>query len=231
MIPFRTTAEAHGSPAATMGLIVANIAVYLYQADLSEQALQKFIYTFALVPAVFAEPGLARQAGFDADNYWPLITNTFLHAGFLHLIFNIWTLWLFGAPVEGRMGSTRFAIFYLASGAVGSTAHLAFNLDSTIPALGASGAVAGVLGAYALLFPKARVALVQPIFFLPIIFHLPAYVFTGVWFGIQILQGFIQLGQDGGQGGIAWWAHIGGFAAGLGIAWYMRAHRPKRPWR
>ncbi len=243
MIPFGTTAPAAAMPAATMILIVANVAVFFVQLGLPGDEAARFLYTYALVPAVYGHPDLARQAGLDPDNYWPLLSNTFLHAGYLHLIVNMWTLWLFGAPLEGRLGRWRFLGFYLVCGAAGSLGHLAFNLDSRIPALGASGAIAGVLGGYTWLFPRARVAVVQPIFLFPLVLHLPAVLFTGLWFAVQVLQGTAELAasQGGAMGGIAWWAHIGGFVAGLAAVMVFggggrpgaktTAHRPRRRWR
>ncbi len=233
-----------------MILIVANIAVFFIQLGLPGDAAIEFLYTYALVPAVYGQPDLARQVGLDPDNYLPLLTNTFMHAGYLHLIVNMWTLWLFGAPLEGRLGRWRFLGFYLLCGAVGSLGHLAFNLDSRIPALGASGAIAGVLGGYTWLFPRARVAVVQPIFFFPLVLHLPAVFYTGLWFAVQVFQGTAQLSaaQGGAMGGIAWWAHIGGFLAGLAAVMVFgggahpappplrpgaktTAHRPGKGWR
>jgi membrane associated rhomboid family serine protease len=219
-------------PVATMGLILANVAVFLYQLDLPQDRETVFIYTYALVPAVIANPELARHVGLDPYNYWPLITNTFMHGGFLHLIFNMWTLWLFGLPVEGRLNSWRFLLFYLACGTLGSLGHLAFNLDSTAPALGASGAIAGLLGGYTRLFPRAKVTLVFPIIIIPVIFSVPALVYTGVWFALQVWQGTgeLQFGSPAG-GGIAWWAHIGGFLAGLVLvgAFHRPTGRPGPP--
>lgn len=219
-------------PIVTMGLILANIAVFLYQLDLPGPQETVFIYTYALVPAVLTNPELARHVGLDPYNYWPLITNTFMHGGFLHLIFNMWTLWLFGLPVEGRLKPWRFLLFYLACGAFGSIGHLTFNLDSTVPALGASGAIAGLLGGYSRLFPRAKVTLVFPIIIIPVIFSVPALIYTGVWFALQVWQGTgeLQFGAATG-GGIAWWAHIGGFLAGLLLVGFFHGPRgrPRRP--
>lgn len=226
MIPFRTTAPGAHMPVVTMGLILANIAVFLYQLDLPPRVEVEFLYTYALVPAVYTNPDLARHAGLDPANFWPIITNTFMHGGFLHLIFNMWTLWLFGVAVEGRMARWRYLVFYLLCGTLGSLGHLAFNLDSTVPALGASGAIAGLLGGYARLFPGAKVTLIQPIFFLPIIFSVPAVAYTAVWFGLQLWQGTASVGTAVG-GGIAWFAHIGGFLGGLALVGPLGG----RPWK
>lgn len=231
MIPFRTTAPCHGSPIVTMSLIVANIAVFFVQKGLAPPDAAHFLYNYALVPAVYGSPSLARDAGFNPFNVLPFLTNTFMHGGYLHLILNMWTLWLFGLPVEDRLGPWRFLLFYLTCGLAGSVGHLVFNLDSTIPALGASGAIAGVLAGFVRLFSKEKVALIQPIFIFPVLFHLSAIWFTALWFGIQVLQGAFQLTQET-AGGIAWWAHIGGFVAGFAIAgWLANAPRPPAPWR
>lgn len=206
-----------------MTFIVANVAVYFYQLGLTPQAELYFIYTYALVPAILSDPTVIEQTGLGTNPYLTLISNTFMHAGALHLILNMWTLWLFGGPLEDRMGRLRFTIFYFLCGAAGSYGHYIFNADSTIPALGASGAIAGVLGGYTYLFPKARVHLVQPIFFFPLIFRLPALAYTVIWFFLQVLEGAVELGtrKEGEVGGIAWWAHIGGFAAGLLLVWIL----------
>jgi membrane associated rhomboid family serine protease len=227
MIPIRTTAPVPGSPTATMALIVVNVSVFFYHLGLASRQATEFIYTFALVPAVYSHPELARQTGLDPQNFAPFITNTFLHGGGLHLIINMWTLWLFGGAVEERLGHWRFVGFYLCAGPVGSLSHLAFNLNSGIPALGASGTIAGTLGAYTLMYPKARVALVQPIFIFPLILHLPAVAFAVIWFAVQVYQGRSGLGANAGDGGgISWWAHIGGFLAGLALAWLFTRGGP-----
>ncbi|MGA0392438.1 MAG: rhomboid family intramembrane serine protease [Rhodospirillales bacterium] len=231
MIPFRTDAPSLGSPAVTMSLIVANIAVYFYQLGLSPQNELYFLYTYALVPVILSDPSIIAQTGLSTNPYLTLITNTFMHGGALHLIINIWTLWLFGAPLEDRMGRLRFLLFYLVCGALGSYGHYIFNTLSTIPALGASGAIAGVLGGYTYIFPKARVHVIQPIFFFPLVFRLPALIYTGIWFAIQLFQGTASLGTQNGSevGGIAWWAHIGGFAGGIALVWLLYRNRGGRP--
>jgi rhomboid family protein len=233
MIPFRTTAPGAQMPVVTMMLIVANIAVFLYQLGLPPRVEMAFTYTYALVPAVYTNPALAEHAGLSPYNYWPLLTNTFMHGGWLHLIFNMWTLWLFGVAVEGRMRTWRYLAFYLLCGVAGSVGHLLFNWDSTVPALGASGAIAGLLGGYARLFPGARVTLIQPIFIFPVIFSVPAIVYTAIWFALQIWQGTASVDGASG-GGVAWFAHIGGFMAGLALVqrlggrlWKASANNPK----
>ncbi|TVR97324.1 MAG: rhomboid family intramembrane serine protease [Rhodospirillales bacterium] len=230
MIPFRTSVDAHRSPVMTMTLIVINVSVFFIQLGMTPEQHLRFLYQYALVPAVYGAPEAARAAGLDPHNYLPLITNTFLHGGFLHIIFNMWMLWLFGVPLEDRLGPWRFLLFYLAAGTAGSLTHLGFNLYSTVPALGASGAIAGVLGGFTWLFPRAKVSVVIPIIIVPLILQWPALVFTALWLTLQVIQGTAALGADPATGGIAWWAHIGGFAAGLAIAVWLRAGRRRGPW-
>ncbi len=233
MIPVRTSVEVDEIPGAVIGLIIANAAVFLYLSGLPESAAQEFINHNALVPARYSQRGFARAHGLDPSNVLPLLTNTFMHAGWLHLIVNMWTLWLFGRPLEERLGAPRFIVFYLLCGALASMAHLAFNLGSTVPALGASGAVAGVLGGYTLLYPRAKVHLLTLVLFFPATWRLPAVVYTAIWFVfqlvpaiVQLVQGMAGLAAPEDSGGIAWWAHIGGFLAGLALVTLVGA--PKR---
>jgi membrane associated rhomboid family serine protease len=139
----------------------------------------------------------------------------FLHGGWLHLIMNMWMLWLFGPTIEDRQGHGRYLAFYLACGLAASVAHVGFNPGSTVPALGASGAIAGILGAYMRLFPMARLVVVVPILFIPIFVEVYAFAFIGLWFFLQLLQSMVELMQPSSAGGVAWWAHIGGFITGF----------------
>ena len=217
MIPIRTSVEVQDFPGAVIGLIAANVAVYLFQAGLPPDLAKQFIYQNALVPARYASPQLVRVLGLDPGDYWPFLTNAFMHGGWFHLIVNMWTLWLFGRALDQRLGAARFLAFYLACGLIASLAHFAVNIDSRIPALGASGAIAGVLGGYTLLHPRAKIVVVTPILFFPITYHLPAAIFTAIWFIYQIVPGLAERVTAEDTGGIAWWAHIGGFLAGLGL--------------
>jgi membrane associated rhomboid family serine protease len=142
---------------------------------------------------------------------------------------NMWMIWLFGGTVEDRLGSGRFLAFYLACGVLASLTHALFNATSTVPALGASGAIAGVMGCYLRMFPWARLIVLVPIVFLPFFFEMPASVFVGIWFAIQVLQGTAELFMPSNGGGVAWWAHIGGFVAGYVFALLMT--RPERGYR
>jgi membrane associated rhomboid family serine protease len=217
MFPIRNSVPSRYPAVVTWTLIAANCAIFLFQLGLDPRELELFVFTFALIPARYFAAAPFGGADSLAD-YLPFLSNVFLHAGWLHLIFNMWTLWLFGPTVEDRLGSLRFLAFYLACGVLASVAHAMFNPLSVVPALGASGAIAGVLGCYVRLFPFARIVVLIPILFLPFFFEMPAIVCIGIWFAIQILQGTVDLFAAASHGGgVAWWAHIGGFAAGLGL--------------
>lgn len=160
--------------------------------------------------------------------WWTLLTCIFLHGGWLHIIGNMWFLFIFGDNVEDRLGHGKYLLFYLGCGLAGSVAHLVTNLNSTMPTVGASGAIAGVMGAYFILYPRARVLTLVPIVIFLTLIDIPAPVFLGVWFALQFLQGVIPA-TTAEVGGVAWWAHIGGFAAGVGVALWLRGSRAISP--
>lgn len=223
MFPLRTSVPVREVPVAVIALILANVAVYLVQRQLPPDQTAAFLWNYALVPARFGYEGVT------AGTLLAIVTNTFMHGGLLHIAVNMWTLWLFGRALEEAFGTAWFIAFYLACGAIASLAHLAFNLGSTIPALGASGAIAGVLGGFTLLFPRARIVLVVPVLVFPFFFTLPAAVFTAFWFAFQILPGLAELDAARPRAGIAWWAHVGGLVAGLALAWLiLRLRRERR---
>ena len=213
MIPLKNAVPSRYPPVVTWILIATNCLVFLFQNSLSPLELEMFLRDFALIPARYTA-GLA-YGELTLGAFVPMFTMMFLHGGWLHLIFNMWTLWLFGPTVEDRLGHGRYLAFYLACGLAASVAHLVFNPTSVIPAVGASGAIAGVLGCYMRLFPLARVIVLVPILFIPLFFEVHAFVFVGLWFVLQILQGTLELVLPSSQGGVAWWAHVGGFVAGF----------------
>ena len=215
MIPIRNAVPSRYPPVVTWLLIATNCLVFLLQNSMSPGELEEFLREFALIPARYTIAMAYREADFSAADLMPFFTMMFLHGGWLHLIFNMWTLWLFGSTVEDRLGRGRYLAFYLACGVAASVAHVAFNPTSMVPALGASGAIAGVLGCYMRLFPLARVVVVVPILFIPLFFEVYAFVFVGLWFLIQIFQGTLELLLPTSGGGVAWWAHVGGFVGGL----------------
>jgi membrane associated rhomboid family serine protease len=198
-----------------MAIIAVNVAAFLYQLTLGPQAEQLFIYEHALVPARYFHPTWALETGLSPTDFTPFVTNTFMHGGFLHIILNLWTLYIFGPALEDRLGPMRFLALYLACGVIASLAHALFNAGSPYPLLGASGAIAGVIAAYAVRFPYAWVRVLFIIVIIPLFFNIPALMFAGVWFFMQVVQGASELFNPYGGSGIAWWAHIGGFLAGI----------------
>jgi len=227
MFPIRNTVPTRYPPVVTWTLIALNAAVFLFQISLTPAELETFMLRFALIPAFYFSPYVG--ASLTLTDYLPFLTMMFLHGGWLHLILNMWTLWLFGPAVEDRLGHGRYLAFYLACGVAAALVHGVFNPNSTVPAVGASGAIAGVLGSYLHLFPWARIIILVPILFIPLFFELPAFLYVGFWFLMQILQGTAELLMPAKGGGVAWWAHIGGFVAGLVFASLMR--QPKRLYR
>lgn len=207
-----------------VALIVVNVLAFFYQLMLGP-GLQRFLYEFAVVPWLYFHD-VAPAAGAVALTT-PLVTSMFLHGGWIHLGGNMLYLWIFGDNVEDRMGHGRYLVFYLACGLAATAAHIFANPASKVPSLGASGAIAGVLGAYILLYPKARVAALLPLGFFTQVIQLPALFFLGWWFVQQFFAGVLSLGVRSAQtGGVAWWAHIGGFVAGAALVWVFR--RPER---
>ena len=191
----------------TVALVVTCVLVFLWQLALGDEG-RRAIFQFGMIPAVLlGERRLAPDLAV-IPAYLTLLTSMFMHGGFMHVIGNMLYLWIFGDNIEDSMGHGRFAVFYGLCGTIAAIAHVMSNPDSAIPTIGASGAVSGVLGAYLVLHPKARV-LVLLLFRIPM--RLPAVVVLGVWIGLQF---FNAAGDSGEGGGVAWWAHIGGFIAG-----------------
>lgn len=216
MIPTNNTIPYTAKPWATGSLIAACIAAFLYQMSLSAPETEAFLRAHALVPARYTDAGWAAANGLSRADLTPFITNMFLHGGVMHILSNLWVLWVFGPALEDRLGPRRFLILYFASGLAASLLHFVFNFSSPVPALGASGAIAGVIAAYARRFPYAWVNVLQPIVIIPAFFFMPALLFAGLWFLTQIMQAAGSLALPAG-GGVAWWAHVGGFLAG----WFL----------
>jgi len=192
-------------------LLILNVAVFLWVASRGRYA-DAWVATFGLVPARFL-------LYLDFGNVLTLFTSMFLHGGWAHLFSNMLALYIFGDNVEDRMGSRRYLIFYLTCGVIAALVHIAFNPTSPIPTIGASGAISGVLAAYLIYFPSARVITLVPLFFLPWFVEIPAIVYLGLWFISQLFNGVFAIVTDAqALGGIAWWAHIGGFVGGLLLA-------------
>lgn len=214
LFPLRDTNPTRHRPVMTWTLIAVTSAVYVLEALLHPEHLQQIAYLFGIVPARYSHPEWALRVGFPLDDYWPFVSSIFLHAGVLHLVSNMWILWIFGDNVEDRMGPWRFLGFYLLCGVIAGLVHWWTNTHSVVPTVGASGAIAGVLGAYVVLYPRARVVTLFLLVFWPLIFELPAVFYLFYWFAIQLLSGTAALLGPQQVGGVAWWAHVGGFAAG-----------------
>ncbi|MGJ3249027.1 MAG: rhomboid family intramembrane serine protease [Elainellaceae cyanobacterium] len=221
MVPLRDENPVKITPYVTYGLIALNILIFFFESALSPQGLTEFFYTWAVVPKQLTQ---SFQGGFSYANAFEwstLITAQFLHAGFLHVAGNMLYLWVFGNNLEEQLGRINFVVFYLLCGVLASLAQWFFAPDSTIPSLGASGAIAGVMGAYIFRYPKVRILTFIPlgIFFYTI--RIPALLFLGFWFVQQALYGLASLGAPANvgmeSGGVAYWAHAGGFVFGAAL--------------
>jgi membrane associated rhomboid family serine protease len=222
MIPLRDRNPTGSLPVVTLAIIVVNILVFLHEVALGP-ALRPFIQAHGLVPAqvtLSLRYGEGDWAGLAA----PFVTSMFLHGGWLHLLGNMWFLWIFGDNVEDALGSIRYLFFYLVCGLGAGVTHWLLAPASAVPTVGASGAIAGVLGAYALLFPGARVLTLVPVFFILQLIEVPAVLLLAVWFLLQLLTGAVAP-LSGAGGGIAWGAHVGGFLIGLLIVLLIRPRR------
>jgi membrane associated rhomboid family serine protease len=212
MIPIRDVIPSRTAPVVTIVLIAMNAVVFLYQLTLSPRDAETFVNTFGLVPAHVVLTAV--------------FTSMFVHGGLGHVGGNLLYLWIFGDNVEDRLGHGRFVVFYLATGVVAAVAQSAFDPGSTIPMVGASGAIAGVMGGYFVLYPNSRVLTLFP--FPVVLFEVPAIFFLGLWFGVQFLSGLGSLAASASDlpGGVAFWAHVMGFVAGALLVHLLR--RPER---
>jgi membrane associated rhomboid family serine protease len=217
MIPIKDDNPSRMFPLVTILLIVANVVVFIYQWILGGAA-QAFVVRFGAIPweithfEELSNHGAELQTGLP--NAVTLFSSMFIHGGFLHLLGNMLYLWIFGDNVEGLMGHVRFLFFYLICGLAAALTHIALQPNSTVPMVGASGAISGVLGAYLLRFPQARVHVLIFLFWFIRVIKVPALVVLGLWFLMQVISGLSSQGVSGG-GGVAWFAHIGGFIAGI----------------
>jgi len=224
MIPLKNMDLRRSLPIITLVIIAVNVAVFIYQLSLGPQAADTFVRTWGLVPSKI-------QLAFSGRHYSlenaliPLFTCMFLHGGFLHILGNMWFLWIFGANLEVRVGAASYLIVYFICGLVSGMTQAAFSWGSHIPSIGASGAISGVLGAYIVLFPSSRILTLVPLFIIWFTVRVPAVVFIGLWFIVQFLSGVQSLGpRAANMGGVAWWAHIGGFLFGVVLGRLMRPH-------
>ncbi|GAB4246224.1 MAG: rhomboid family intramembrane serine protease [Deltaproteobacteria bacterium] len=209
MIPIRDTIPSARVPVVNTLLIAANLLLFFHEVSLGENLLP-FLERYAVVPA-----RLLGGRHLSAMELLTPVTAMFLHGGWLHVLGNMLYLYIFGDNVEDAFGHVRYLFFYLACGVASFAVQIAFQRASTVPNLGASGAIAGVLGAYFLLYPRARVVTLLPLFVFFTFVEIPAVVFLGLWFLMQFVSGAASLGRSAATGGVAWWAHIGGFVAGI----------------
>lgn len=220
MVPLHDNNPTKITPWVNYGLIAINILVFIYALTLSSSQLQNFFQTFAIVPSQLTASFQSGSALIIGAQLLTLITSQFLHGGFLHLGGNMLFLWVFGNNIEEKLGRVSFLFFYLACGALAGLAQWALSMQSDIPMVGASGAIAGVLGAYILRFPKARILTLIPLGIFITTFRIPAVFFLGFWFFQQALYGIasLQASTSIDTGGVAYWAHAGGFVVGIALA-------------
>ncbi len=229
MFPIQDDAPRTGVPLATYLLIALNVAVFFVEVSLPQPVLEHVINLFGVVPARFTDPQWPNPWG--PFKFLTLFTCMFLHGGWVHLLGNMWTLWIFGDNVEDRLGSPRFLAFYFLCGIAASLIHIYMHPHSTVPTIGASGAISGVLGAYYALFPLARIVVLIPIFIFPFFFELPAVLYLAWWFFLQVFSGTLSVVHGQIVGGVAWWAHAGGFVTGLLTHRLFCLGRTKRVWQ
>ena len=218
MIPIKDDNPRTSTPFVTWGLIALNVIAFVMEISMGGRSMRAFVWTFGMVPEHVTVLLMRGAPVFYPGVFVPFLTSMFLHGGWLHLGGNMLYLYIFGDNIEDAIGHVQFLLFYLVCGVGAALAHYWVYPNSAIPIVGASGAIAGVLGAYALMFSRARVTTLIPIFFFFQFVELPAYVVLGFWFLIQFFNGFMALGPAGWVGGgVAWWAHIGGFLLGMGL--------------
>ncbi len=214
MIPLRDDNPITITPVVTWGLIAVNVLVFLYQVSLGPNAGQRFVFQFGAIPAVIVGERDLPVGLAVIPKEMSLLTSMFLHGGWMHLVGNMWFLWIFGNNIEEAMGHLRFVVFYVLCGFLASISHIFAYPDSVIPTIGASGAIAGSLGAYIMLYPRARVWTLFFLFFFVRLMYIPAWVVLGGWVFVQFLNGSMAAGTQN-TGGVAFWAHVGGFIAGI----------------
>ncbi len=228
MIPLRDVLRSKTTPYIVFAIIALNVVVFIYELGLQPLELMKFFIDFGVVPWKLTTPEVWGVLN-PFEQLLPLLTSMFLHGGWLHIIGNLWIFYIFGDNVEDRMGRLPFLLFFLLAGLVSVGLHVVTNWGSKIPTVGASGAIAGVMGAYLVYFPYARIVTFVP-FLLFFVINVPAYVFLIFWFLLQFLNGtFAIFGGGGAAEGIAWWAHIGGFIFGVLVAKLFEKPSPPRP--
>ncbi len=224
MLPLRDDVPSSRFPAITLAIIVVNFVCFIDELKLGPR-VQDLVLNYGIVPVRYTNPEVARYFTLP-EQVLAFFSSMFLHGGWIHLLGNLWVLWIFGDNVEDRLGRARYFGLYLAGGIAAALLHIYTNPHSGVPTIGASGAIAAVMGAYFRFFPLARVETLIPPFFFGPIFVLPAVLFLGCWFLLQFFNGALSLGAR--SGGVAWWAHVGGFLFGFVVCLPARGRRPRR---
>lgn len=229
MIPLKDTIPSNSFPIVNWMLILANAGIFLYEIFFLNQARSEaIIYEYGLVPGIIRFNEINNIHELRINVLRPFFTNMFLHGGWWHIISNMWILYIFGDNVEDRMGKIRYFLFYILCGLTAGITHFILYRNSTVPAIGASGAISGIMAAYMLLFPKSTIISFVPIFIIPLLFPIPAIIFIGIWFIGQLISGTSMLMLSDSATGIAFWAHIGGFLSGLWFYRYFLSARRKK---
>jgi len=228
MFPLKDTIPSRTIPFVNTMLIIFNVTIFLFEVSLPPDALQSLIATFGVIPRRFFFLAQHEPSSFML-RFLPILTSMFLHGGWLHMVGNMWFLWIFGDNVEDRMGHFRYFIFYILCGIGAAITHIYLTPNSPVPTIGASGAIAGVMGAYFILYPNARVITLVIIFIFIDIIEVPAFIFLGFWFLLQFFQGTFSLMVGPSAGGVAWWAHFGGFLFGVVFVFLFKKPRHKVP--
>ncbi len=228
MIPIRDTAPCYTKPYVSWALMFICISIFLLLEASPERLHRYIIYIYGMVPARYTHPGWAIAMGYPVDYYLSFLSNLFLHGGWLHLIMNMWFIWIFADNVEDRMGHGRFIVFFLLCGFIATLVQWRYTPEVVMPVVGASGAIAGVLGAYFFLYPYARIVLWVPILLLPIFIEIPAIAFLGIWVIFQMYSASTAALFYGGATDVALWAHLGGFLAGIVLfRFFLRKDYPE----
>ena len=215
MIPIRDNIECKRPPYVSWVIMGICIGIFLSMKMMPDELQRQLIYLYGMVPIRYSNPEWSAAFGLPFDGYFSFLSSLFLHGGWLHIIINMWFIWIFANSIEDRMGHGRFLAFYLSCGLIATFVQWYFDPTMAIPVVGASGAIAGVLGAYFLMYPYARIVIWFPLFLLPIFFELPAIAFLGFWVIIQIQNATTAMMFDAVAAEVAWWAHLGGFVAGV----------------
>jgi membrane associated rhomboid family serine protease len=228
VIPLRDTIPSRSFPIVTWLLILTNLLIFLWEVFvLDAQQTEAMLFNYGLIPDKVRLAGVSSLHDLRITVFRPFFSNMFLHGGWGHLIANMWILFIFGDNVEDRMGKVRYFLFYILCGLVASLTHFVLHRNSPVPAIGASGAISGIMAAYMVMFPKSTIISFIPIFIIPFFLPIPAIIYIGIWFLGQLLSGTTSLMLSNQATGIAFWAHIGGFLGGLLLYRYFDRSKSK----